>query len=242
MERPSGIPAGTSNENWKAYLNCVFSAADTEDLNALEDARVEPKDLRIGTDDVPHNTARKLAAFRIFGASPLDKLHAEVQWRGFNIRFGTLLHHSAILSQEILWDVFEHSFRFDLLALDMLLARVEWETNRIERMECLRSVFPGEGSFLVDKIPDKNEGLGAEEWTHKIDFLNNLARVMKSWPGPPDCVFQSGETNEQNTDVLEQKLAIYYCQTLYENFGRPPVLPRRIPVSRPLTGRIPYTR
>jgi len=192
MERPSGIPTGTSNKNWKAYLNCVFSAADTEDLNALEDARVEPRDLRIGTDDVPHNTAQKLAAFRIFGASPLDKLHAEVQWRGFNIRFGTLLHHSAILSQEISWDVFEHSFRFDLLALDILLARVEWETNRIERMECLRSVFPREGSFLVNKIPDKNEGLGAEEWTHKIDFLNNLARVMKSWPGPPDCMFQSG--------------------------------------------------
>ena len=79
MECPSGIPTGTSNKNWKAYLKCVFSAADTEDLNALEDVRVKSKNLRIGTDNVLHNTAQKLAAFRIFGTSPLDKLHAEVQ-------------------------------------------------------------------------------------------------------------------------------------------------------------------
>jgi hypothetical protein len=63
MERPSGIPTGTSNKNWKAYLNCVFSVADTEDLNALEDACVKSKNLRIGTDNVLHNTAQKLAAF-----------------------------------------------------------------------------------------------------------------------------------------------------------------------------------
>lgn len=133
----AGVPIGASNEHWRAFLGSEFSSEELE----IAASSVNGSSSRVSLTD---NAKLRLAAIGIFGRPPLGHNIQAAVWRGFTIPRTTLFEHDHRLVQEIMWDLYEHSFRFDLLALDMLLAPNIWSTSRDTRAALVRSVFPGE--------------------------------------------------------------------------------------------------
>ena len=87
--------------------------------------------------------------------------------------------------EEILWELAELSFRFELLALD---ARVTTSTSN-DRQKLIRACFPGgaSASLLVADLGTANHGLGNVYWEPRSVYLHVLKKVMTTWKGkvPP---------------------------------------------------------
>lgn len=147
------------------------------------------------------------------------------------------------VSAEIIWELCELNFRFELLALDRVLRPDLWvPENAAIREEEVQQVFFGD-SVLLNSIPERNCGLAATFWTERIPFVTALRNIMKDWyaqdtrsqtrrlwsrfiPTP------STPCGEQELEKLESELAKLYCQTFFENFARAAICPRRIPVPK----------
>jgi hypothetical protein len=83
--------------------------------------------------------------------------------------------------EEILWELAELSFRFELLALDT------WVTTNPSN-DCqvlIRACFPGgaSGSLLVADLGTANHSLGNVSWEPRSVYLHALKKVMTTWKG-----------------------------------------------------------
>ncbi|RDB23170.1 hypothetical protein Hypma_009677 [Hypsizygus marmoreus] len=139
---------------------------------------------------------------------------------------------------EVLWDLFEQNFRFELLALDRVLSPTAWapkEGTFLVRDEVIRQVIfdphgdPG-GSYLIAGIPREDLGLAASKWNVRRTFVDNLRTVMTTWPSLQKISLPVGVVpdNEGAFLVFERAITAYYCQSFYEAFGRAPCLPHSI--------------
>lgn len=146
------------------------------------------------------------------------------------------------ITSEILWELCELNWRFELLALDRQLRPDLWTTNL--RESCVTDVFftddPfGDKSFLVERVPSENLGLAALEPRHRYHNVLALGELMMDWPMHPQelkemkkfGLFNTADRNfEQRLDAAERHFARVYCQTFADTFGRAPICPRRIPL------------
>jgi hypothetical protein len=127
--------------------------------------------------------------------------------------------------EEILWELAELNFRFELLALD---ARVTTSTIG-DRQELLRACFPGGVSLLVADLGAANDGLGNVYWEPRSVYLHALKKVMMSWKGvPPIILTEKVRWTEREIDDLEGAITCLYVKTFYGHFGRAPIVPRRL--------------
>ncbi|EDQ99051.1 uncharacterized protein LACBIDRAFT_335398 [Laccaria bicolor S238N-H82] len=146
------------------------------------------------------------------------------------------------VTQEILWELCHMSFQFELLSLDALLADTlyhgRWGVTDAEaarsRSEQLLRVFPlsGDvlGSFMINEIPNCDLGLTSfdlEEWNR---HLVELGRLMCPWKGCPDSIKDASHLPiEAHVQALEEACTSFYCQSFFDNFGRAPIIPCRLP-------------
>ncbi|KII96216.1 hypothetical protein PLICRDRAFT_170784 [Plicaturopsis crispa FD-325 SS-3] len=143
------------------------------------------------------------------------------------------------IMREVVWDACEHSFRFELRALDRLAGEVEWDGNPVGRDRMVAAVFGG--SYTVDSVPNFNIGLLSDDMLIRMRSMEALRKIMKAWPDHPYEVkhltytegmaeaFEKG----QGLDLLrrcEKALAEFYCQTFYNWFGRPAIVPHFVPL------------
>lgn len=154
---------------------------------------------------------------------------------------------STTVSAEIIWELCELNFRFELIALDRTIRPDLWvPENTAIREDEVQQIFFGDG-ILVDGIPMRNSGLAATLWRERIPFVTALRNVMKDWyahdPHSQRRHLWSRfipnnfcPTGEQELEKLESELARLYCQTFFEKFARAPVCPRRIPVRQGTCG------
>jgi hypothetical protein len=143
--------------------------------------------------------------------------------------------------REIIWELFEHNFRFELRALDMIAAPSHWSNAKsaVERLEEVRQIF-GEGpsgKFVIwnDPFPRYNEGLQGIDIGMRTLPMERLRRLMLSWPNVPQsfttATFMRGMPLEM--ERLEYAVILFYCQSFFDFFGRPPIVPHRIPIRAP---------
>jgi hypothetical protein len=127
-------------------------------------------------------------------------------------------------AREIVWEVGEMGYRFELLALDR-------HASGIDRPEVCRNCFAG-GMLMGMPIELSKKGLASLEIAERFPYLLRLAELMGSWrPTPSRFVLGIREPRDWNDAAmqeLERAVTQCYTQTFYEYFGRPPVIPMRL--------------
>lgn len=130
--------------------------------------------------------------------------------------------------EEILWELAELNFRFELMALDLRAS-----TSQVDRQKLISACFPrtpGGASLIVVDLSVANHGLASPTLEERKEFLQALRKVMSSWHrefSPIIGVEKYRWTDEEIVE-LETVLTTRYCKTFYAYFRRAPIVPRRL--------------
>ncbi|KAJ7275702.1 hypothetical protein C8J57DRAFT_1061728 [Mycena rebaudengoi] len=127
--------------------------------------------------------------------------------------------------KEILWDLAETSFRFELLALDS-------RASGLERPDECKKCFAG-GMLMGMDIGLAKQGLASMSPAERHPYILHLARLMCDWsvrPRAPDITEARvrKEWSHEKIMALEYAVTAYYTQSFYNLFGRAAVIPMRI--------------
>ena len=98
-----------------------------------------------------------------------------VSWNG--IDFDALEDHHF---EEVLWELAELNFRFELAALDGRMSG----SMVSDRNHLVVTCFPDAaetGSLLIVKLECANQGLGSSDWQQKSRYLLALKSLMMGW-------------------------------------------------------------
>lgn len=227
---PLQIPVGCSNEQWRSILNSSYGHLDFTDEQHREQRTVIRSTIPSSRRDAASSDSRRELVRAMFGEYPTEESVSQVQWREHVIKSGEVTLLNPMIVQEIVWDLCEHNFRADFLALDRLLAQKLWANDAISRDRLLRSVFPGSGSYICTDTPTDNRGIASLDWRERREFIGNLATVMISWPHAPLDLsgYQERTRSEISFAHFERAVALFFCQNVFDNFGRPAILPCRV--------------
>ncbi|KDQ49339.1 hypothetical protein JAAARDRAFT_51795 [Jaapia argillacea MUCL 33604] len=143
--------------------------------------------------------------------------------------------HTAM--QEVLWELYELNFRFELRALDHRAHASFVDDNERDDLvlKCFYSRKDLVASFVVGDLPLLNVGLAARSWSERVPYLCVLQDVMKTWVGehPADMsivLHREGGNRESAVLALERALARFYTQSFFNFFGRAASTPHRLPL------------
>jgi hypothetical protein len=189
-------------------------------------------------------TSKVAAAIKqLFGQELLEKLQAgqnTVFWHDCEmpVENDHIVNLDPNIVREIIWELFEHNFRFEVRALDMIAAPDQWDgaDASITRFKTVsQAIGDGfDGKFIIwnDPFPRENEGLRSSRFITRLRPLESLRRLMLSWPDVPASItgstFMAGMPAD--LEALEYEVVLFYCQSFFDFFGRPPIVPHYIPL------------
>ena len=196
------------------------------------------------TGDKKVTKAEKLrnAVKHLFGDGLLAKLRGEVEsveWHevSLQVRDHAIVDLDAEVVKEIIWELFEHNFRYEVVALDMAATPSKWVGDEaIIRKDFISNMFGSPGKFVIwsDPFPRLNDGVQSIRMDNRKFPLEYLRRIQKDWPDVPpiirDSCFLETPTNYEHLEALETEVVYFYCQSFFDYFGRPPIVPHRIPI------------
>ena len=129
---------------------------------------------------------------------------------------------------EVLWELYELGFRYELLALDRRL-------SHDHDQQSLSACFPGSSSGLTSVAPSAaSNGLVSHDWRTRLRYVGALVRVMRNWNvSQYPSIFGIVESRpelitEQQALELERAAAGFYTQLFFDHFGRAPIVPHRL--------------
>ncbi|KAF7978623.1 hypothetical protein HWV62_45107 [Athelia sp. TMB] len=163
-----GVPRGFSNELWRMILGVEFSDGDKQAATSLA---ASSSNVAISRS-TPHSERRQ-AAIAIFGQPPDGHNHDTVQWRGHTVPWGTFFEHDPLLVQEIMWDIHQHSFQFDVIALDRYLCPALWESEYHARQNLVSKAIGCDDCFVIQDTPTRDFGLGSQDEAERMSFHIN---------------------------------------------------------------------
>jgi hypothetical protein len=142
--------------------------------------------------------------------------------------------------KEIIWELYELNFRFEFQALDAKYHRESADEGGNSFTTEVQECFPDTRSVgrrsEVD-LANADRGLAARKVTDRAPYFLKMCKLFKDWPGgsrAEKILSGRGELeqfSEFELEELERWAARFYCQTFYENFGRPPILPHALYIS-----------
>lgn len=131
---------------------------------------------------------------------------------------------------EILWEIYELSFRYELLALNRRLSP-EPELDQPKINAC----FPASEGGLTFVMPSAgSSGLLANHWHSRFPYVTTFVRIMRNWNVPQlPSAFQIVESRpesitEQQVLEMERAAVYFYTQLFFDYFGRAPIVPHRL--------------
>jgi hypothetical protein len=143
------------------------------------------------------------------------------------------------LCQQVAWELCEIQFRVELLTLDNKISLSEDSPElslfKVERLQLMHAMF--NNGFQIDtlEVPSENIGLASNDSVVRAKHLEAFRRLMSSWPNFPPCLSSSAALRSglDSTSIqrMESRLVEFYSDTFIRHAGRPPVLPRRTPMS-----------
>jgi hypothetical protein len=148
-----------------------------------------------------------------------------VSWNG--IDFDALGDHHF---EEVLWELAELNFRFELAALDGRMSG----SMVSDRNPLVVTCFPDAaetGSLLIVKLECADQGLGSSNWQQKSRYLLALKRLMMGWTACtlPEIIKEEKIVwKASELDILEESITKLYSQEFYDRFRRAPIVPRRL--------------
>ena len=138
-----------------------------------------------------------------------DGVEKKVEWNGSEWTGDSA--ENAVLVKEVLWELSELNFRYELFALDV-------EKSGKERLtEILVAVGNEQESIFRVSVGKIDTGLVCADVETRSKRLRSLHELMSAWKDGVEI---------PATERLESTVASVYCQTFFDTFGRPPILPR----------------
>ena len=133
--------------------------------------------------------------------------------------------------EEVLWELAELNFQFELAALDSHISGLTASDCNDLVVKC----FPGAaemGSLLIAKLECADQGLGSLNW-QRSRYLLAFKHLMMEWTACtlPEIIKQDLEKivwKASELNVLEEAIAKLYTQEFYNRFRRAPIVPRRL--------------
>ncbi|KAF7970450.1 hypothetical protein HWV62_23893 [Athelia sp. TMB] len=204
---PSGhAPRGFSNEVWRMLLGVEFTDRDKVGASL--------RDLSLGEMPSTRSSShaeRRQAAIAIFGQPPDSHNYTEVQWRGHFIGWDTFFKHDPALVQEIMWDIHQYSFQYDLISLDHYMRGDDWRRDA-RAQQCLISKILGrETCLVVEDLPAANSGIASEIDENRFEVYRALEQLMACWPSSSDII-----DGGRNTDSYCATVVRIFCQAFYK--------------------------
>lgn len=140
------------------------------------------------------------------------------------------------MGEEMLWELCELNFRFELRALDVRAKReVYREADTTEQAEmAIMKCFPAAtgGSPLAVSFETAHQGLAACSVRERAPYFQAIRDVMLKWKGGEETLRPLTVSWEQATDVklasLEKHVALFYVQSFFDHFARAAVIPHRL--------------
>ncbi|KAJ7703496.1 hypothetical protein B0H17DRAFT_1127132 [Mycena rosella] len=155
---------------------------------------------------------------------PALRACGQTQALNFPAEPGSFAPISTHRAQEIVWEVAEANFRFELLSLDH-------QATCRERPYTACQYFAG-GGLMDLPLRLSKEGLAAASLGERHPYILQMARMMTDWePCAPDIVMQAidrTEWGEAEMIALEMGVAAHYTQRFFTVFGHAPVIPMRL--------------
>jgi hypothetical protein len=145
-----------------------------------------------------------------------------------------------LICRQVAWELCELAFRVELLVLDRAVFSYKPEEGRdltlvkMERQQLLHAIF--HDKFQIDclDLPVEDIGLASKDWAVQAKYLEAFRRFMSFWPNFPQALASTQPLDsglgEVSLRLMEQLVIRFYAETFIKQAGRPPVLPRRIPI------------
>ncbi|KIO10371.1 hypothetical protein M404DRAFT_21322 [Pisolithus tinctorius Marx 270] len=172
----------------------------------------------------------------IFGLEFVKIQHdvpSHVQFRDITIGLADLATINSATKGKILWDLYEHNFHFELVALDCLLVPALWLNVESEWLDQVRQIFPGDSelTMFAEPFPVKDQGLASLEPQTKLEYVKRFQTLLASWPGFLPDLGTSLPSSASPVCVwaVEKWLVLFYVQSFFNNFGHLPIILHLIP-------------
>jgi hypothetical protein len=192
-----------------------------------------------------NNGSLAVPAWQLDTTPPTTRNSGQLEWRGQIITMKENGMPGDEVVREIIWELYELSFRVELLALDSLLMSKSMDSEGLAaRQDRIGRLFYYSGNqnnfnLLNIEFPPDNCGLSSWNIRGRKNSILILANLMIGWsrPSMPTKISQLARTTEQrdlsNEEMveLEKEVAAFYCQTFYDLRGRAPITPHRLRVA-----------
>lgn len=159
-----------------------------------------------------------------------------VVWK--NLRYNFLENGVAeVVFREMLWELHELNFRFDLIRLDACLAKDAAGDLRsaLKRQDMLLKCWGSQADAFYDPTHidwlAHDRALAAPAMEHRIRYVRYLHDLCSTWqnfPMPQDMAQIDDDLEEGMGQYHEGELYAAIQQTFFDLFGRPMVPPRRL--------------
>lgn len=188
--------------------------------------------------------AATAAAKCMFGpemAASMNRTSREVFWkaRAYDVVDGAVVGIGDQAVREIVWELAELNWRYELLTLDKYAAPHMWlhEDSAGDRITALLLVYSPSSSFVLthSPFPTDDSAICARTRAQRLQAFTALRRVMSAWPGCPMEIqhavttYTPSSSDCPESTVIELQTLRFYCQTFYEYFHRPPIIPCQLP-------------
>ncbi|TFK61574.1 hypothetical protein BDN72DRAFT_863504 [Pluteus cervinus] len=137
--------------------------------------------------------------------------------------------------EQVLWELTELNFRFELVALDKwaVVPPKESEAKPADRQSLVEACFWNvrRGSLFTVPLSSANKGLADHDWRKRSKYLLALKDLMKSWRGDKPASLLTPDKlrwGEVGVLELEEDLAKFYTQSFFNYARRAPILPRHL--------------
>ncbi|KAK1234307.1 hypothetical protein PQX77_002490 [Marasmius sp. AFHP31] len=173
------------------------------------------------------------------GTFDIDRLdRAPVQWAGQDYDQAGM--PPVQVAQQLLWELFEINFRYELVALDRHCHTTTASKGERE-MEVLCTIRHFEGAMIPAGVESSKQGFASEDLYERRDALLGLFTVMQGWSGGRFALtrtlleggggvkkWERQDIRQQELERFEQALVLHYVSTFATVFGRAPLLPHRL--------------
>ncbi|KAI6100751.1 hypothetical protein EDD17DRAFT_1494768 [Pisolithus thermaeus] len=188
---PSKFP---SPQMWRDFLNTISMSIEQPSLT--------------------HSAASKSAVHNILGddivhlAQGMVGAPEAITWCGMEVQVASLSDPPLQFMRSLLWELYELNFRYELLALDRVLAAHLWisDESRITRQTLLYSIFPSESGLVMWSEPLlqglQQLGMCASDMQVALPFLNNFCELLSTWPGAPAHLRTPAELDGQGNALV----------------------------------------
>ncbi|KIJ64135.1 hypothetical protein HYDPIDRAFT_29027 [Hydnomerulius pinastri MD-312] len=139
----------------------------------------------------------------------------------------------------LLWELSELHFHYDLLALNHFINAAMWQNPDAcaSWQAAYNAILLGEvvGGMWDSPLTGVEVGLflGNVMNSDYVVCINAFYSFVTSWPNAPTTFSEELTTTslEARAHDVSTSLQVFYIETFFAYTGRPPVIPRRVPVS-----------